>query len=283
MKHLTTIAAFTALSLTAAPVAAQDATVKLWRLDCGNIDVNFLNLFSDTRAYTDESKSLVGSCYLIQHGEEHLLWDAGLPAGLKGAEQDPSAPISPTLRSDLVEQLAELELEPSDIDIIAISHYHFDHTGQAPSFPDAKLLIGKQDFETLEMEPLPAYAQGFANPEPLSHWLSGEGEVEQITADKDIFGDGTVTMLTMPGHTPGETALMVNLPEMGSVILSGDVVHFEEQIENKGVPTFNFDRSETLASIDRLVRLTDNTGATLIIQHDPRHVDKLPIFPKAAE
>lgn len=286
MRHLKVISLIAATSLPAAPLGAQEtegAQLKLWRLDCGNIDVNFLNLFSDTNAYADESKSLVGSCYLIQHGEEYLLWDAGLPAGLKGAEQDPAAPIAPTLKADLPEQLAQLDLEPGDIDLLGISHYHFDHTGQAPSFENAKLFIGKQDFETLKMEPLPPFAQGFADPEPLAHWLSGDGEVEQTTGDKDIFGDGTVTMLTMPGHTPGETALMVKLPETGPVILSGDVVHFEEQIANVGVPTFNYDRAETLASIDRLTRLAENTGAMLIIQHDPRHVDKLPAFPEAAK
>ncbi len=282
MKMIKTLAAGTALA-TLAGTAASAADVQLWRMDCGDIQVNYLNLFSDTNAYTDEKKKLVGSCYLVKHDDSYLLWDAGLPAGLLDAEQDANAPIAPTLKTDLPTQLAQLDLTPADIDMIGISHYHFDHTGQAPSFKDAKLLIGDQDFSTLEIDPLPAYAQGFADPAPLATWLDEGGNVERVTGDKDIFGDGSVQMLMAPGHTPGETMLMVNLAETGPVLLSGDVVHFEEQIEKKGVPTFNFDRSETLASIDRMTKLVENTGATLIIQHDPRYIDKLPAFPESAK
>ncbi|MFZ5962698.1 N-acyl homoserine lactonase family protein [Thalassococcus sp. BH17M4-6] len=281
MTYFPKLATATAFAALTASAAAAD--VSLWRLDCGDVQVNYLNLFSDTNAYSGEKKSLVGSCYLIQHDDQYFLWDAGLPAGLLGAEQDPKAPIAPTLKTDIPSQLEQLDLSPADIDMIGISHYHFDHTGQAPDFPDAKLLIGAQDFETLEMQPLPAYAQGFADPKPLEHWLSGAGETQQITSDTDIFGDGSVMMLAMPGHTPGETALMVQLADTGPVLLSGDVVHFAEQLDIDGVPTFNYDRSETLASIDRLKKLVENTGATLIIQHDPRDVGKLPTFPEAAK
>jgi N-acyl homoserine lactone hydrolase len=273
---------FTTTALMLAAGAAQ-AEVKLWRLDCGDIQVNDLNQFSDTNAYPDTKMALVGSCYLIKHDGEYLLWDTGLPAGLKGAPQDPAAAMAPTLKADLPSQLAELGLTPEAVTMVGISHYHFDHTGQAADFPNATLLIGAKDIDTLKMEPLPAYAQGFADPAPLAPWISGGGKVEATTGDKDVFGDGSVVMLQMPGHTPGETALMVTLAKMGPVLLSGDVVHFAEQLDRDGVPGFNFDRAESLASIDRLKKLVANRKATLIIQHDPRDVAKLPAFPDAAE
>ena len=50
----------------------------------------------------------------------------------------------------------------------------------------------------------------------------------------------------------GAIALLVRLAEKGPVLLSGDTVHFEEQFANDGVPPFNTDRAETLASMDRL-------------------------------
>jgi N-acyl homoserine lactone hydrolase len=274
---------FATAALTLALASAAEAEVKLWRLDCGDIQVNDLNVFSDTNAYPDTKMALVGSCYLIKHDSDYLLWDTGLPAGLKGAPQDPAAVLAPTLKADLPSQLAELGLTPEAITMLGISHYHFDHTGQAADFPQARLLIGAKDIDTLKMEPLPAYAQGFADPAPLAHWISGGGSVEAVTGDKDVFGDGSVVMLQMPGHTPGETALMVNLAVMGPVLLSGDVVHFAEQLGRDGVPGFNFDRAETLASIDRMKRLVANRKARLIIQHDPRDIGKLPAFPDAAE
>ena len=273
------------LALTAAPAFAEQHTnpeVTLTRLDCGQIRVNDLNLFSDVRDYTGESRDLVGSCYLIKHGEDYMLWDTGLPAGLLNAEQNDSDTLSPTLTRTIQDQLSELGLSASDIGMIGISHYHFDHLGQAAEFPEAELVIQKADWDVLSADELPAFAGGFADPSLVQPWLDG-GTVTTVTGDHDVFGDGTVQMIDMPGHTPGHAALLVQLPEAGPILLSGDAVHFEEQIGNDGVPTFNVDRADTLASIARMTQLADNLGATLIIQHDARDVNKLPDFPNAAK
>ena len=98
-----------------------------------------------------------------------------------------------------------------------------------------------------------------------------------------MFGDGTVVMLDMPGHTPGHHSLLVKLKEKGNVLLTGDQAHFRENYESNGVPTFNFNRADTLASFDRFKQIAKNLNATVIIQHDPRDIDKLPAFPAAAK
>jgi glyoxylase-like metal-dependent hydrolase (beta-lactamase superfamily II) len=92
-----------------------------------------------------------------------------------------------------------------------------------------------------------------------------------------------VIVLRTPGHTPGHQALLVKLPQTGAVILSGDAVHFHENYDTDGVPWFNYDRAETVASIERLKKLVATQKAKLIIQHDARDVDKLPAFPQAAK
>ena len=261
---------------------ADPVEVELWRLDCGEVKVNDLDMFSDTRAYTGEARDLTSSCYLIRHGSDYMLWDTGLPAALKGAEQNDTDALSPTLKMTIEEQLAEIDLKPADIGRVGISHYHFDHTGQAASFPQAELMIDTRDWDVLSSDPLPTFAEGFANPDLVKPWQDG-GKLTTTMGDTDVFGDGSVTMLTMPGHTPGSLALLLQLAETGPVLLSGDVVHFEEQIANAGVPPFNTDRGDTLASLDRMNRLAGNMGATLIIQHDPRDIDKLPAFPASAK
>ena len=82
----------------------------------------------------------------------------------------------------------------------------------------------------------------------LAPWFGEKkGKVRQFRGDHDVFSDGSVTILATPGHTPGHSALLVNLPETGPVMLTGDLYHFEEQIPNQGVPTFNTDRADTLA------------------------------------
>lgn len=276
-------ASITAALALASSALAQDkpaaAKVSLTRLDCGTVRVNRLNAFSDTLAYPGQSRDLTVGCYLIRHGDQLMLWDLGLPTALKGAAFTTSGDMSATVRRSLVEQLADLGIKAEDIDVVGVSHFHFDHIGQLPDFPAAKLYIGKGDWDWLTTSDRPAWV----DPKPFARWITGGGTVEPVARDKDIFGNGSVLMLDMPGHTPGHHTLLVRLADRGPVLLSGDQAHFQENYDSEGVPTFNTNRADTLASFDRFKALAKNLGATVIIQHEPRDVAKLPIFPKAAE
>jgi len=243
--------------------------LKLWRLDCGSIDVA-LSTFSDTGLYSGQRRTLASSCYLIKNGNRFLLWDTGLDGALAGKPKDKDGSY---LKSGLVQQLGRIGVKPADVTFVGISHYHYDHTGQAADFPQATLLIGKKDYDVVRSsEKLKAR---------FAPWLADGGKVDEVVGDKDVFGDARVTMLAMPGHTPGHSALLVRLAS-GPVLLSGDQYHFEEQVANRGVPTFNTDRADTLASHDRFDRIARNVKARVIIQHEPRHTSKLPTFPQSA-
>ncbi|MEG8041927.1 N-acyl homoserine lactonase family protein [Sphingomonas sp. LR59] len=266
------------LALSAAvQAAAPKADVMIWRLDCGQIQMNDASPLSDTGTYDGRSRRLSNGCYLIRHGAEMLLWDAGLPSTLLGKPID-SQPISPTLSVDLPTQLAKLGLRPDDITRLALSHYHFDHAGQAAAFPKATLLIGAADWTALRSTRKPAGAE----PALLAPWLTGKGKVDPVEGDRDVFGDRSVVMLAMPGHTPGASALLVRLRQAGPVILSGDVVHLEAQWSLSAVPSWNTQRADSLSSMDRLQKLAANLGATIIVQHDPSDVSKLATFPVAS-
>ena len=267
-----------AFALVLPALAAEAAEVRLWRLDCGAIQVNDLSLFSDTFNYMGAQKTLTDSCYLIRHDGAYMLWDAGLPAGLREAPAG-QGPMVPALKETIVEQLGAIGLRPEAIATVVLSHAHFDHVGQAADFPKAKLVIGKADLDAARCDPPPF---GFA-PKLLAPWLGGGAPLEEVTGDKDIYGDGTVVMLAMPGHTPGSYALLVRLAKAGPVLLSGDVVEFREQLETNEVPSFNTDRAQSLASIARLKEITGRLRATLIIQHEADDIGKLPAFPAGAD
>jgi N-acyl homoserine lactone hydrolase len=258
-------------ALAGSPVPAQTAAeVTLTRFDCGTpqapVDVNAR--FSDTYAYAGVKLQFVYSCYLVKHGDEYMMWDTG--------QSMSAGPVAPKV--GLVDLLAQMKVAPEQVKYIGISHYHGDHIGQANSLPKATLLIGKGDWDVLTSAKPPTGV----NPQLVSNWISGGGNVEPVPQDKDIFGDGSVVMLYTPGHTPGHHALLVRLPQMGPVILSGDLAHFNENYESGGVPIFNTDRAQTIASIDRIKKIAANSKATIIIQHDARDVDKLPAFPASA-
>ena len=258
-----------------ASAAAQSAPeLSLTRFDCGKTStVADVSRFSDVAAFKGLSIQLTFSCYLIKHGSDYLVWDTGNPPAT-GSAPAPTAPSS-----SLVEQLAQLHLKPEQVTFVGISHYHGDHVGQLASFPQATLLIGKGDWDAVNG---PAPNPG-VDPKNFAHWISGGGKVEPLLGDKDVFGDGSVIMLSTPGHTPGHHSLLVKLGDKGNVLITGDLAHFRENYDSNGVPTFNTSRAETLASLDRFKQLAKNLNATVIIQHDARDIGKLPVFPASAK
>ena len=266
-------AALTGMQAPAAPAAP--AEMEMWRLDCGAFTFTDFNaFFSDTSEYPSGPKNLVSSCYLIRHGDSYMLWDTGIPGGTVGQPIATPA-IRATLSATIVDQLARINVRPEQVTIIGISHYHFDHTGQAASFPHARLIMGAGDIAALRG------TDPGVEREPLAPWLTGGGQITEARGDHDVFGDGSVIVLNLPGHTPGHRGLLVRLAS-GPVLLSGDIYHFTEQVERRGVPPFNTNRAETLASMDRFDRLGRNLRARVIIQHEPADVAKLPAFPASA-
>lgn len=264
-------------AVAALPVAAQGAPpaapdVTLTRLDCGTPQppTDVALRFTDTYAYNGVKIQFVYSCYLIKHGDDYMVWDTGHPMDAPN--------VAPKV--SLVDLLGKLELKPENIKYVGISHYHGDHIGQVGSFPKSTLLIGKGDWEALTD---PAKAQPNANPKNFAAWINGGSKIEPVAYDKDVFGDGTVVMLNTPGHTPGHHSLLVRLKEKGPVLLSGDAAHFRENYDSDGVPSFNTHRGDTLASLDRLKKIAANLKATVILQHDARDIEKLPVFPAAAK
>jgi glyoxylase-like metal-dependent hydrolase (beta-lactamase superfamily II) len=272
-RILTLLAAGVCAGALVVPQAlAQSAPdMSLTRLDCGTpgppLAVN--PRFSDAFSYGDLKLQFVYSCYLVKHGDEYLLWDTGHAMTMPN--------VAPKV--SLVDLLGQISLKPDQIKYVGISHYHADHTGQVGSFPKATLLIGKGEWDAIT-SPKPAEGVNF---KPFEGWIKGENKVEPVPLDKDVFGDGSVMMLYTPGHTPGHHSLLVRLPQTGNVLISGDLVHFHENYDNNGVPAFNFDRAQTLASLDRVKKIVANFKATVIIQHDARDIDKLPPFPASAK
>jgi N-acyl homoserine lactone hydrolase len=269
LKNSCVLGAMVGAFLTTAALAQAPAPeVTLTRLDCGS-GFNDSRRFSDTFAYSDPKVPFTFSCYVIKHGSDYMVWDTGyLPGSTPNATGKP-----------ITDQLAQIHIKPEQVKFVGISHFHADHTGQLAPFKGAMLLIGKGDWDGINANP----PMGGANVNGFKEWIGEHRKVEALSADKDVFGDGSVMVLRTPGHTPGHQSLLVRLKDKGPVVLVGDAVHFHENYDNNGVPGFNYDRAQTLASIERIKDIAKHLKATVIIQHDPRDIGKLPAFPAAAK
>src|ERR1700710_467061 len=271
MKRALTILAAGACFFAGLATPAQAADMALTRLDCGTPQaptaVN--QRFSDTYAYGDLKLQFVFSCYVIKHDGDYLLLDTG---------HSMTAPnVAPKV--SIVDQLAKLDIKPEQIKYVGISHYPADHPGQVASFPKATLLLGAKEWEAISA-PKPAEGVNF---KPFESWIKGDSKVEPVPTDKDVFGDGSVIVLRTPGHTAGHSSLLVKLAQLGPVILTGDAVHFHENLDSDGVPWFNYDRAQTVASIERMKKIAANLKATVVIQHDAGDIEKLPVLPALAK
>jgi len=103
--------------------------------------------------------------------------------------------------------------------------------------------------------------------------------VTKLEGDYDVFGDGSVTIIATPGHTPGHQSLLVKLPKNGALVLSGDAVHFKSNWDNRGVPSGNTDKEKTLSSMQRISDLLAKEKAQLWINHDKAQRDTLKMAP----
>lgn len=254
--------------------------LRLYRLDCGHIHVDPRNVLSDINEFTGQDVDLVGSCYLLKHDAEWLLWDTGLPTAIQESPDGvQNGPFHLSIHNSVVSQLGKLGLTPADINYVALSHGHFDHTGSTNLFQNAELIIQKIEYEFFGNA---AQARAIhMEPDLIDFFLTGKGkeQVRKVEGDVDIFGDGTVTTVFLPGHTPGHMGLKVKLPETGTVFLAGDQWYLEDDLERKGVADFNYDRANTLASSERLKQLIVNENGLLVIQHEPRHTSLFPALP----
>jgi N-acyl homoserine lactone hydrolase len=258
---------------------AAQPSVQLYALDCGRIEFQDMRIFSDTGDYDNVPGKMVDTCFVIKHPHGTLLWDAGLGDAL--AEHKEGVALNGGIRMfvdvPLQTQLRTIGLTPKDVQFIAFSHFHFDHTGNAGLFPSATWILNKAELDAMN-GPAPPFG---VDPKPLAAYKNAHQQL--ITGDYDVFGDGSVMILSTPGHTPGHQVLLVHLPHAGNVILGGDLYHTRDNREHRRVPAINTNRADTLASEDRIEHLAQTLKARVIIQHDPQDIGSLPKFPAYLE
>lgn len=275
MMKITLALAVAALALSGQAALAQSEKTgveKLYVLNCGEGTAGDISRWTPG---LNEGKTMdfVDSCYLIKHSKGWFLWDTGIadavaamPSGLVPA--DPKA-VTWRRPKTLAAQLEQLGLKPDDVKAMAVSHTHPDHTGNVELFPQAMLYVQKAEYDWPGANNKPRFKP--------SH------PVELLAGDKDVFGDGSVTILSTPGHTPGHQSLLVKLPKTGAVVLSGDAVHFKDNWDNRRVPSMNANKDQSAASMQKIADTLAKEKGQLWINHDKAQRDSQKMAPEFYE
>jgi len=253
---------------------------KLYRLDCGH------SLANDESVWTPgenagRSIAFSSTCWLIQRGNEWLLWDTGVPQSTlndpKGWSTLPKL-IVYHLDKSITDQLAAIGLKTSNITYVALSHTHGDHIGNVNLFPNSTVLMQRAEYEWIGSPDGPN--DNVNQLKALARKLLGTPKhLKLLEGDTDVFGDGSVTLVSTPGHTPGHQSLLVHLKNSGFIILSGDVVHLQENFEKNTVPSLNTDQAASIASMARIRQMMATYQAKLFINHDKAQSDTLKLLP----
>ena len=273
--------------------SSSEASLKMYVLDCGTIEISDIGVFSSAGDYDGQSDVFTDTCFLIRHPEGDLLWDLGLPTALVGGPPQEDGVFTVSMDTTISNQLIEIGLGPEDIEYVSISHQHFDHIGQIDQVQDSIWLVhedeynsmfppeenGETDSEPYEDETTEGTDAGLGNPYAGFETL----ERELFSGEKDVFGDGSVIIFPTPGHTPGHTSLQVELANTGTVLLTGDLYHRIESRQLERVPSFNSSEPMTRESMGTFEARAQRLGAKVIIQHEPNDIDPLPKAPNALD
>jgi len=202
------------------PPVPKLTTPRLYVLDCGTIISYQPERFGLTLADVG-NPNFADPCFLVVHPKGMLLYDTGLPDSHVGR------PIYENMMGQegilkfttLRGELANVGVTAPMITYLAISHSHWDHVGNANDYAGSTWLARKAEYDVMfGPNANTVAARGYA---ALAH-----AKIKYIDGDYDVFGDGSVVLISTPGHTPGHQSLYVKLARTGGVVVSGDLYHY---------------------------------------------------------
>ena len=259
---------------------SENEKVKLYALNCSTLEISDMGVFSEKGKLDGEKAILANPCFLIRHPKGDLMWDTGyeesladIPEGVKFMKL-----FHKKMKIKLTDQLSQIDLKPSDIENIAISHFHDDHSGNANLFAGSTFIANEAEHKFMFS------AEARENKAAFDVYSKLENAKTILFQDeKDVFGDGTVIIKSMPGHTVGMSVLLVRLKKTGSVLLSGDLYTHGKARDLGTIPTFNADKKLTAESRKRFETLAKKENARVVIQHEKKDFESLPKFPAFLE
>lgn len=204
--------------------------------------------------------------FLLRHPQGNVLFDTGCHPSVAvdaearwGGLAKLMSPIS-GLGEDVVSGLEALDVASDDIDVVICSHLHPDHCGCNTFFRKATVLCHADELAAASAPG--AEARGYLP----ADWDIGRPPMT-IKGQHDVFGDGRIVLIPVPGHTPGSIAALVGLDRAGSFLLASDAVPTRQNFDREIVPRNTVNADDALASWAEIRRI-EAAGTTIVCGHD---------------
>ncbi len=207
------------------------------------------------------------SCVLLRHSQGNVLFDTGCHPSVP---DDPEARwgaamvriMQPIMKpgDNVIGALGGIGVSPDDVDVVVCSHLHPDHCGCNAFFKRATFIIHAREIEAARA---PKAAE--------AGYLAGEWEqdvpLDALDGERDLFGDGRIVLIPLPGHTPGTVGALAALDKSGVFLLASDTVSLRTTLDTGIIPR-NTWNAETLEKSLTEIRHIEADGATVICGHD---------------
>jgi glyoxylase-like metal-dependent hydrolase (beta-lactamase superfamily II) len=231
-------------------------------------------------------------CILVQHPRGTILYDSGLGNNVERDFKEAmplgtrfTFPYQPT--SNARTQMSG-KVDPASIKTIIMSHLHWDHVSGIEDFPDAEIWTTQADYNYAIKKMGFGFSRSvFDNNKVKWRFINFQNKpYENFDQSLDVFGDGSIVLVLLPGHTPSLIGMFVNLKSGKRFLFVNDASLFSDDLK---VPAkawmeklfVDYDKKQTEATIVRIYRLMKQYPDLVIISaHDNaiKNADKL--FPK---
>jgi N-acyl homoserine lactone hydrolase len=213
-------------------------------------------------------------CFLVEHPTVGaFLIDTGLPPAASHdvrAALGRRAAIVYDIRMEdgwaVTDQLVALGLDPLGIGLVVLTHMHQDHVGAVAQLPRATFVVDGREWQG-------ARGGGFLHGYRRAlydydyDWRALDFGAEQVGS----FADGSVRLLSTPGHTKGHMSVLLRLRSGHELLLTGDAAYSLATIDDELVPLFCDDVHRYMRSLREIRRYLELTPSALVIcGHDPQ-------------
>jgi N-acyl homoserine lactone hydrolase len=175
----------------------------------------------------------------------------------------------------VADRLLARGLDPLAIGLVVITHMHYDHTGSVEAFPHSTFVVDEREWQAAAHG---GFLQGYRR-KLFDHgyeWRTidfGSPQVDSFASfgrAVDLFGDGSVRLLSTPGHTKGHMSVLLRLQSGRELLLAADAAYSRRTIDEELLPTFCEDPHRYMRSLREIRRYLELTPSALVIcGHDP--------------